>query len=101
MRNETSYSEVGRGPIAAEVKRSSQITEQLEIQDKLLKELSAIIETLDANLQTVSRPMNRIKGDSVKPEEQLVPLAETLRKNNSSIISCIDNLRDMISDLEL
>ncbi len=78
----------------------SQVTEQLDMQNKLLVELAQAITTLSDALSRVTRQVpNNISMDS--KADELVPLATELRCNNDSIVASISRIRTLTETIEL
>ena len=88
-------------PMQANTKRSTQVAEQMQIQEKLISELAAVIERLEGALLPISRPTLHVNPMEEKELEQFVALATMLRTNNNFLIRNIQRLDNLIQSLEL
>lgn len=84
----------------AEIKRNSQVSEQLQTQEKLISELALNLDSLERALEVVIRQIPKAIEQEEK-EELLVPLAINIRTNNRFIINNIHRIQTLINTIEL
>ena len=85
-------------------KRESQVTVEINKQDRYIDELLTAITVLKESLAPVLiADGSNIKGheENKGPEAQLVPLASRIRLLNLTITTCIKEVRSVIERLEL
>ena len=81
-------------------KTQKQITTQMEAQRKKLVALEDITSKLLCELeQIIIPPLSCTTAEN--PEQELVPLANMLRKNNCCIEHIVNNIKDLIDRIEL
>jgi prefoldin subunit 5 len=81
-------------------KMQTQVSTQMQIQEKLISELASMIDRLEYNLASITRQLpNAIAVDD--KEEVLVPLASNIRTNNGFLIGNIKRIETLINTLEL
>lgn len=88
-------------PSQVEAKRSTQVVEQMQMQEKLISELAAEIDKLEHSLVTVSRPAEKTNPNGKTDEQYLVPLAAIIREHNIFLIRNIQKLNILIETLEI
>ena len=81
--------------------RQSQVTEQLEAQEKATVHLSSVVDELQMRLCTVTRNTDEDAKNGVEPVEFLVPLADAIRNNTTRVYRAAQALQSLMSRLEL
>lgn len=81
--------------------REPDITNQVNIQDKLTQELLEYTAKLEERLARVLRADAPVASKDVHPEATLVPMANQLRDHNERIMAVTARLNGVLNRLEL